>query len=99
MVLFFVIMLLDIGAPRSPSEVGGGLAAVVGLALVAEIWVVLMAPLALSVLLAGRPAGGDDQTLSPVTCCLEVTALILLVAMLAWLSDGGHDDHLTTTCW
>ncbi len=86
MVLFlFVIMLLDIkeGPARPFKKLAVGLAGVVGLALVAEIWVVLQAPLAPS----GTPLQGGlrevaKKLFTNYLLPFEVTALILLVAML-----------------
>lgn len=86
MVLFlFVIMLLDLKAgPQRPfKKLAVGLAAVVGLALVGEIWVVLQVPLAPS----GSPLQGGlrevvKKLFTSYLLPFEVTALILLVAML-----------------
>ncbi|MBI2506508.1 MAG: NADH-quinone oxidoreductase subunit J [Candidatus Latescibacteria bacterium] len=86
MVLFlFVIMLLDLKAgPQRPfKKLVVGLAAVVGLALVGEIWVVLQVPLAPS----GSPLQGGlrevvKKLFTSYLLPFEVTALILLVAML-----------------
>jgi NADH-quinone oxidoreductase subunit J len=86
MVLFlFVIMLLDLKAspPRPFGKMAAGLAAAVGLALVAEIWVVLQGPPASS----GTPLQGGlkevvKQLFTRYLLPFEVTALILLVAML-----------------
>lgn len=86
MVLFlFVIMLLDIkeGARQPVRKLAVGLAAAVGLALSAEIWLAIQGPTAP----AGAPLHGGlkevvKQLFTNYLLPFEVTALILLVAML-----------------
>ncbi|MBM3280078.1 MAG: NADH-quinone oxidoreductase subunit J [Candidatus Handelsmanbacteria bacterium] len=86
MVLFlFVIMLLDIkeGARKPVKKLAVGLAAAVGLALSAEIWLAIQGPAAP----AGAPLHGGlkevvKQLFTNYLLPFEVTALILLVAML-----------------
>ena len=86
MVLFlFVIMLLDIQVvPQPPvKKLAVGLAGLVALALAGEIGIILQAPLAQ----AGTPLQGGlrevaKQLFTRYLLPFEVTALILLVAML-----------------
>ena len=89
MVLFlFVIMLLDIkaGPPRPFKKLAVGLAGAVSLALVGEIWVLLQSPIAQS----GKPLQGGLREVAKLLFTsyllpFEVTALILLVAMVGAL--------------
>lgn len=86
MVLFlFVIMLLDIkaGSQQPFKKLAVGLAVVVGLALAGEIWVVLQAPLPQTgAMLQGGLRAVVTKLFTSYLLPFEVTALILLVAML-----------------